>query len=260
MLLAVDIGNTNIKLGIFDGDKLRATLHLATHTDHMPDEYAVVIFNLLRHYGIEISHIKAGAISCVVPPLLTIFGELFERYFGIQPLAIGPGVKTGVRIRFENTREVGGDRISNTAGALSLYKPPIIAVAMGTATVFDTISRDKEYLGGAVAPGIAIAAEALYSRTAALPRVELLRPKKAIGTNTVAAMQSGIIFGYAGLIDGIVTRIQEELGEKATVVATGGYSGIIAKEAKTIDKVNPNLTLVGIKVIYDANRAQPGGD
>ncbi len=159
-----------------------------------------------------------------------------------------------MRIRYENTKELGGDRISNTAGALSLYKAPIIVVAMGTATAFDTISKDKEYLGGAVAPGIAIAAEALYSRTAALPRVELIRPKKAIGTNTVAAMQSGIIFGYAGLIDGVVTRIQAELGEKATVVATGGYASVIAQEAKTIDKVNPNLTLIGIKVIYDANR------
>lgn len=255
MLLAVDVGNTNIKLGIFDGEKLRATFHLATHVDHMPDEYAVIILNLLRYQGIEISDIKAGAISCVVPPLLTTFNELFDKYFKIEPLVIAPGVKTGVRMRYGNAREVGGDRISNTVGALSLYKAPIIIVAMGTATVFDTISKDREYLGGAIAPGISIAAEALYSRTAALPRVELICPKKAIGNDTIAAMQSGIIFGYTGLIDGIVTRIQEELGEKATVVATGGYSGIIAKEAKTIDRVNPNLTLIGIKVIYDANRS-----
>ena len=254
MLLAVDIGNTNVKLGVFDGDKLMATYHLATHVNQMPDEYAVIILSLLRQQGIEVASINEGAISCVVPPLRTVFHELFERYFNVQPLVIGPGVKTGVRIRFENAREVGGDRISNTAGALSLYKAPIIVVAMGTATVFDTISKDKEYLGGAVAPGIAIAAEALYSRTAALPRVELVRPRNAIGTNTVAAMQSGIIFGYIGLIDSIVTRIQEELGEKATVVATGGYAGIIGKEAKTVDIVNPNLTLIGIKVIHEANR------
>jgi type III pantothenate kinase len=144
--------------------------------------------------------------------------------------------------------------MSNAAGALSLYKAPIIVVAMGTATAFDTISKEGDYLGGAVAPGIAIAAEALYTHTAALPRVELVRPKRAIGGNTPAAMQSGIIFGYAGLIDGIVTRIQEELGEKATVVATGGYSSLIAKESKVIEKVNPNLTLIGIKVIHDMNR------
>jgi type III pantothenate kinase len=254
MLLAVDVGNTNVKLGVFDGDEMRATFHLATHVSQMPDEYAVYILSLLRQSGIEISSIQEGAISCVVPPLMTVFHELFERYFNIHPLAVGPGVKTGVRIRFENPKELGGDRISNTAGALSLYKAPIIVVALGTATVFDTISKDGEYLGGAVAPGIAIAAEALYTRTAALPRVELSRPKKAIGANTVAAMQSGIVFGYAGLIDGIVTRIQEELGEKALVVATGGYSGVIAKETKSIDKVNPNLTLIGIKVIHDLNR------
>ena len=254
MLLAVDIGNTNVTLGIFDGNELRATYRLATHVSQMPDEYGVFILSLLQHSGIDTSSITEGAISCVVPPLMTIFTEMFQRYFNIAPLAVGPGVKTGIRIRFDNPRELGGDRISNTAGALSLYKAPIIVVALGTATVFDTISKDGEYLGGAVAPGIAIAAEALYTRTAALPRVELVRPKKAIGTNTVAAMQSGIIFGYAGLIDGVVTRIQKELGEKATVVATGGYASIIAKEAKVINKVNPNLTLIGIKVIHDMNR------
>jgi len=254
MLLAVDIGNTNVTLGVFDGEKLHATYRLATHVSQMPDEYGVFILSLLQHRSIDISSITEGAISCVVPPLMTIFNEMFQRYFNITPLAVGPGVKTGIRIRFDNPRELGGDRISNTAGALSLYKAPIIVVALGTATVFDTISKDGEYLGGAVAPGIAIAAEALYTRTAALPRVELVRPKKAIGTNTVAAMQSGIIFGYAGLIDGVVARIQKELGEKATVVATGGYAGLIAKETKVINKVNPNLTLIGIKAIHDMNR------
>jgi type III pantothenate kinase len=254
MLLAVDIGNTNVTLGIFDGDELRSTFRLSTHINQMPDEYAVYILDLLRYSGIDTASIKAGAISCVVPPLLTVFHELFERYFHIHSLAVGPGVKTGIHIRMDNPREVGSDRIANAAGALHLYSGPIIVVALGTATAFDTVSGNGDYLGGAVAPGIAIAAEALYIRTAALPRVELVRPQKAIGTNTIAAMQSGIFFGYAGLIDGVVTRIQEELGEKALVVATGGYSRIIAKEAKSIDKVNPNLTLIGIKVIHDMNR------
>jgi type III pantothenate kinase len=254
MLLAFDIGNTNVKAGIFDGDKLCATFHLATHVNQMPDEYAVFILTLLRERGIEVASIKNGAISCVVPPLTGTFYELFKKYFNLEPLTIGSGLKTGIRIRYDNPREIGHDRISNAAGALSLYKPPIIVVAMGTAIAFDTISKEGDYLGGAVAPGISIAAEALYARTAALPRVELVRPKKAIGSNTPAAMQSGIIFGYAGLIDGIVNRIQEELGEKATVVATGGYAGILAKETKTVDKVNPDLTLLGIKVIHDLNR------
>ncbi len=254
MLLAIDIGNTNITLGVFDGKKLRDTYRLATHVNQMPDEYAIFILNLLKQSGIDPKNITQGAISCVVPPLTTTFTELFKKYFDITPLTIGPGIKTGVRIRYDNPRELGGDRMSNAAGALSLYKPPIIVVAMGTATAFDTISKQGDYLGGAVAPGIAIAAEALYTRTAALPRVELVRPKKAIGPNTIAAMQSGIIFGYAGLIDGVVTRIQAELGQKAKVVATGGYANIIAKETKTIDEVNTNLTLIGIKVIHDLNR------
>jgi type III pantothenate kinase len=254
MLLAFDIGNTNVKAGVFEGDKLRATFNLATHVNQMPDEYAVFILNLLHQRGIDIASIKEGAISCVVPPLVTIFNELFQKYFEIRPLVVGPGMKTGVRVRYDNPRELGGDRISNAAGALSLYRPPIIVVAMGTATAFDTISREGDYLGGALAPGIAIAAEALYTRTAALPRVELVRPKRAIGSNTPAAMQSGIIFGYAGLVDGIVNRIQEELGGKAMVVATGGYAGIIAKESKTIAKVNPDLTLIGVKIIHDLNR------
>jgi type III pantothenate kinase len=255
MLLAFDIGNTNIKAGVFEGDKLRATFHLYTHVNQMPDEYAVFVLNLLRQRGIEPENIKEAAISCVVPPLITTFNDLFRRYFEIQPLVVGPGLKTGIRIRYDNPRELGGDRISNTAGALSLYPPPIIVVAMGTATAFDTISADGDYLGGAVAPGMAIAAEALYTRTAALPRVELARPKKAIGSNTPSAMQSGIIFGYAGLIDGIVGRIQEELGKKATVVATGGYAPIIARETKTVDEVNLDLTLLGVKIIHDMNRA-----
>jgi type III pantothenate kinase len=255
MLLAIDIGNTNISLGVFDREKLRVTYRLATHVSQMPDEYAVFILSLLKQSGIDPDAITEGAISCVVPPLTTTFNELFKKYFDIVPLTIGPGVKTGVRIRYDNPRELGGDRMSNAAGALHLYKPPIIVVAMGTATAFDTISKEGDYLGGAVAPGLAIAAEALYTRTAALPRVELIRPKKAIGPNTIAAMQSGIIFGYAGLIDGVVARIQEELGDKATVVATGGNAGIIAKETKLIQKVNANLTLIGIKVIHDLNRA-----
>jgi type III pantothenate kinase len=254
MLLAIDIGNTNITLGVFDGNKLHATFRLATHVNQMPDEYAVYILSLLQQRGIDTATITEGAMSCVVPPLITTFNELFQKYFDILPLAVGPGVKTGIRIRMDNPREVGSDRIANAAGALSLYKPPIIVVAMGTATAFDTISKEGDYLGGAVAPGIAIAAEALFTRTAALPRVEMVRPRRAIGSNTSAAMQSGIIFGYAGLIDGVVTRIQEELGEKATVVATGGYASIIAKETRVIEKVNPNLTLIGIKVIHDMNQ------
>jgi type III pantothenate kinase len=253
MLLVFDIANTNIKIGMFDGKKLKATWRIATGVQRTADEYAVILLNLLKQQGLEASDIKDGAMSCVVPPLVTTFNELFERYFKIKPLVVGPGIKTGVRIRYPNPREVGADLIANAAAALSLYKPPIIVVALGTATAFATVSKDG-YLGGVIAPGLGISAEALYTRTAALPRVELAKPKKTIGNNTQAAIQSGLIFGWAGLIEGIVGRIKEELGEKATVVATGGYAGIIAKETKAIDEVNPDLTLLGIKVIHDLNR------
>jgi type III pantothenate kinase len=253
MLLVFDIANTNIKIGLFDGDKIRANWRISTGVHRTADEYAIMLLNLLRHQGIDLADIKQGAMSCVVPPLLSIFNELFQRYFNIKPLVVGPGVKTGLRIRMDNPREVGADLISNAAAALTLYKPPIIVVALGTATAFAIVSKDKDYIGGVIAPGIGISAEALYTRTAALPRVDLIKPKKAIGSNTVASMQSGLIYGWAGLIEGIVNRIQEELGENATVVATGGYAGLIAKETKAIDEVNPDLTLVGIKVIHDMN-------
>jgi type III pantothenate kinase len=255
MLLVIDIGNTNITIGLFKDDELMITWRIATGVHRMPDEYAVILLNLLRQHGVDSATVTKGAISCVVPPLLTTFNELFQNYFNITPLVVGPGVRTGIPIRFDNPRELGGDRMSNAAGALSLYKPPIIVVALGTATVFDTISGEGEYLGGAVAPGLVISAEALYARTAALPRVDLIRPKRAIGTTTVTAMQSGIIFGYAGLIDGLVERIREELGEKAKIVATGGYAGIVARETKVIEEVNPNLTLIGIKTIHAMNQA-----
>jgi len=254
MLLTIDIGNTATTLGVFDGEELRATWRMATSIHRMADEYAVLMLNLLRQRGIDIANIKEGAMSCVVPTLLTTFSELFQRYFNITPLVVGPGVKTGIRIRMDNPREVGADRISNAAGAHYLYRGPVIVVALGTATAFDTVSKEGDYLGGAIAPGITISAEALFTRTAALPRVELVRPKRAIGTNTIAAMQSGIIFGYVGLIEAIVARIQKELGEKAKVVATGGYAELIAKETKVIDVVNPNLTLIGLRLIYEMNR------
>jgi type III pantothenate kinase len=254
MLLVFDIANTNIKIGMFDGDKLKATWRISTGVQRMADEYAVMLFNLLKHQGIDFKDVKKGAMSCVVPPLLTTFHELFERYFNIQPLVVGPGIKTGVRIRYPNPREVGSDLIANAAAALHLYKPPIIVVALGTATAFAIVSKGGDYVGGVIAPGLGISAEALFTRTAALPRVELARPKKVIGDSTNAAMQAGLIYGWVGLIEGIVHRIQDELGGKTTVVATGGYAGIIAKETKVIDEVNPDLTLIGIKVIHDMNR------
>ncbi len=255
MLLAVDIGNTSTTLGVFDGEKLRATWHMATGVHRMSDEYAALLFNLLRQQGLETSDIKAVVLCSVVPPLISTFAELFERYFHISPLVVGAGVKTGVRIRMDNPREVGADRIADAAAAHHLYGGPVIVIDLGTATTFGIISKEGDYIGGIIATGIATAAEALFTRTAQLPRVELSQhPKHVIGTNTVAAIQSGIIYGYASLVEGMLARIQKELGEKAKVVATGGYAELIARETKVIDVVNLDLTLIGLRLVYEMNK------
>ncbi len=255
MLLAIDIGNTDTTLGVFEDSELRATWHLATNVHRMADEHAALLLNLLHHQGLDTSDIKKAALCCVVPPLLATYEELFNRYFHISPLVVAAGIRTGVRIRMENPREVGADRVVNAAAAHHLYKTPVIIVDLGTATTFDVVSKEGDYLGGVIAPGINTAAEALFTQAAMLPRVELIPPKHAIGSNTVSAMQSGIVFGYVGLIEGLVARIQQELGDKAKVVATGGWAEIIARETAVIDVVNLNLTLIGLRIIYYMNQA-----
>lgn len=255
MLLAVDIGNTNISFGVFEGEELRATWRMATNVNQMADEYAALLLNLLHHQGLNISDIQEVALCSVVPPLTTTFVDLSQRYFHTTPLVVGAGVKTGVRIRMDNPREVGADRIADAAAAHHLYGGPVIIIDLGTATTFGIVSKEGDYIGGIIATGIATAAEALFTRTAQLPRVELAHPKRVIGTNTVTAMQSGIIYGYASLVEGMLARIQQELGEKVKVVATGGYAGLIARETAVIDEVNPDLTLVGLRLIYLMNKA-----
>jgi len=254
MLLAVDIGNTDTTVGVFEGEELRVTWHLATAIHRMVDEYAALLLDLMHHRGLDTADIKEVALCSVVPPLTATFEQLFQRYFHISPLVVAAGVKTGVRIRMDNPREVGADRIANAVAAHHLYHGPVIITDLGTATTFDTVSKEGDYLGGAIAPGIATAAEALFTQAAMLPRVELTHPKQAIGTNTIAAMQSGIIFGYVGLIEGMVARIQQELGGKAKVVATGGYAELMARETSVIDVVNPDLTLIGLRLIYQMNK------
>jgi type III pantothenate kinase len=254
MLLAIDIGNTEITLGVFDDEKLQATWHVSTRIHHTADEYANLLLNLISR-ALTISDIKGVAMCSVVPPLVATFEDMCQRYFHVSPLVVGAGVKTGVRIRMDNPREVGPDRIANAAAAHYLYGSPVIIVDLGTATTFDVVSKEGDYMGGAIAPGIGIAAEALFMRAAMLPRVELVRPKRAIGSNTLAAMQSGIVFGYLALIEGIIARIQKEMGETAKVVATGGYAELIAKETAVINEVNLNLTLVGLRLIYVMNKA-----
>ncbi len=257
MLLVIDIGNTGVTIGVFDGEELRATYNMATAIHRTADEYAALMLDFIHHQGLHTADIKGVALCSVVPPLTSTFQQLFRRYFKVSPLVVAAGVRTGVRILLDNPREVGADRIVNVAAAHHLYGGPVIITDLGTATTFDTVSKDGDYLGGAIAPGIATSVEALFVRAAKLPLIELVRPKHAIGTNTDAAMKSGIIFGYVGLIEGIVSRIQQELGEKARVVATGGYAELIAKETQVIDTVNPSLTLIGLRLIYDMNKAQP---
>ncbi|MFH0941416.1 MAG: type III pantothenate kinase [Chloroflexota bacterium] len=254
MLLVADVGNSRIKLGIYEGEKLRATWNIATDVHRLVDEHAALLYFLLNHEGLAVSDIKGAAMCSVVPPLTPVFQELFQHYCRTVPLVVEAGVKTGVAIRMDNPSEVGSDRIVSAAAAHHLYRGPVIIIDTGTAITFDTVSAEGEYLGGAIAPGINTAAEALFERAAALPRVELSRPKKAIGTNTIAAMQSGIIFGYVGLIEGIVARIQQELPKKALVVATGGDSEVLAKETRVIEKVNQQLILTGLRIIYEMNQ------
>jgi type III pantothenate kinase len=254
MLLAIGIGNTSIKLGLFDGENLRATWQVGSDTRRLPDEYAVLLLNLLRQRNVAVGDIDEAAIWCTVPSLSTTFEELLQKYFKVAPLVVGAGVKTGVRIRMDNPKEVGADRIVNAAAAHSLYDGTVIIVDMGTATTFDTVSRAGDYLGGAIAPGIMMAAEALFTRPAQLYRVPLTAPKHAIGTSTVAAMQSGIVLGYASLVEGMVARLQRELPEPARIIATGGYAQLILRETSVIETVNPDLSLVGLRLINKLNR------
>jgi type III pantothenate kinase len=255
MLLAIDIGNTNIAFGVFEVETLRATWNIATDLNKTADEYAVLLLNLLPRDGLALSDIDHAVICSVVPPLDPIVDELSQRYLLTSPLVVSPGIKTGVRIGIDNPREVGADRVVNAAAAHRLYGGPLIIIDFGTATTLDAISEDGEYLGGAIAPGIGIAAEALFTRASKLPRIELVPPEHAIGRNTVMAMQSGVMFGYVGLVESLVARIRQELGGKAKIVATGGLANVIAKETKVIDEVNPNLTLIGLRFIHEMNRS-----
>lgn len=255
MLLAVDIGNTNISVGVFARDKLKATWRIATGIHRMADEYATLLLDLLDRQGIAPPQIKKAVICSVVPPLVTVFVDVCRRYLGISPLVIEAGVKTGVRILMDNPREVGPDRIVNAAAAHRLYGGPLIVIDLGTAITFDVVSAGGDYLGGAIAPGIAIATEALFNRTAMLPRVELVRPRKAIGRNTITAMQSGIVFGYVGLIEGMVDRIRQEMEGEVKVIATGGYAELLAQQTPVIQIVNPDLTLIGLHLIYEMNKS-----
>jgi type III pantothenate kinase len=256
MLLALDVGNTTITIGLFDGDRLRTTWRIATDHKRLADEYAVILLGLLDVEDVEPGAITDAALVSVVPDLEPVFEAFCQRRLHVKPLVVGAGTRTGVRILYDSPRDVGSDRIADVVAACKLHgPPPLIIVDLGTGLVFDAVSADGDYQGGAIAPGLGIAAEALYERAAKLYPVELTRPAGAIGKNTVHAIQSGLVFGYVGLIEGMVARFKKELGGSARVIGTGGWSELFSRETDVFDVVDPDLTLHGLRLIYELNRS-----
>ena len=256
MLLAIDIGNTNITIGLFDEETLTKTWRIATSRSNTSDEYGTKILNILANKGIYIKNISAIVMCSVVPPLTTTLTDVFKEYFNIKPMTIGSGTKTGIKIMYDSPRDVGTDRIVDAAAVLKLYKGPAIIVDLGTATVFDAVTENGEYLGGAISPGIRVSAESLYKATSQLKRVELITPETAIGKTTTHAIQSGLMLGYSELIKGMVNRFKEELGNNPKVIATGGLADIISKELDLFEIIDPDLTLKGLQILYKLNSHQ----
>jgi type III pantothenate kinase len=254
MIFVLDVGNTNIVLGLYEGDELIHHWRIGTDKDKSEDEYGMLIKNLFQHVGIDFTDIKGIIISSVVPPIMFALDRMCEKYFHIQPLIIGPGIKTGLNIKYENPREVGADRIVNAVAAIELYDSPLIIVDFGTATTYCYIDENKQYMGGAIAPGINISTEALYTYASKLPRIEIARPNGIIGKNTVNAMQAGILFGYVGQVEGIVSRMKSQAKAQPKVIATGGLASLIAEECSVIDHVDPFLTLKGLYIVYLKNK------
>lgn len=254
MLLAVDIGNTNIALGVFDGNDLIQHWKIRSEQEKTSDEYEIILLNLLSLAHLEVKNIGSVIICSVVPPLTPVFQSLSQDFLNINPLVVGPGLKTGMSILYENPQEVGADRVVASVAAFDKYGGPAIIVDFGTATTFDVISKDGEYLGGAIAPGIQIAAEALYLKTAKLPRIEIKKPKNAIGRTTVTSMQSGLYFGYIGLISNIIDEISKELGAGIKIIATGSFASQIYPDLVSIEYLELYLVLEGLRIIHDRNK------
>jgi type III pantothenate kinase len=253
MLLCIDIGNTNMKFGLFEGDRLRAHWRIATDRAKLSDEYAMLLLNLFASERLQTDDVTGCAISSVVPALTPAFAEVARRYLKQEPIIVGPGVKTGLSVHTDNPAEVGADLIVSAVAARQMYGAPVIVIGFGTATTFAAISAQGDFEGVAIAPGVGTGAEALFRFAAKLPQVELVKPPHAIGKNTIHSMQSGLIFGFAGLVEGLVKRMRGELGGHASVVATGGLAELIAAETDAIKVVEPDLTLIGLRLIYQMN-------
>ncbi len=256
MLLTLDVGNTNIHLGVFRGSRLRAHWDISNNRDRSADELGLLLRQLFATRGIAAGGLRGAAIASVVPQVTDAVAEAVRRRFGVEPFVLGPDADTGVAVLLDNPGEVGADRIANAVGGFSRYGGPLIVVDFGTATTFDAIDADGSYRGGAIAPGLRISIDALFSRTARLPRIDLVRPRAAIGTNTAASMQAGIIFGYAGLVEALIARISRELGGSPRVVATGGLAEIIVRETGAVGLVDQQLTLEGLRLLWE-RRAAP---
>jgi len=254
MLLAIDVGNTNIVYGLFDGDALVHTFRVESVRGRTADELAVTLLALLSMHGVPASSVDAAILACVVPSLTEPMLRLVRSAFGRDTMVVGPGVRTGMAILIENPREVGADRIADAVAGYEKTKGGVVVVDFGTSTNFDVVTPKGEYLGGVLAPGLQISADALFARAAKLPRVEIVKPPKVVGRNTVHAMQSGIVYGYVALVDGLVERILAELGYPCAVIATGGLASLIAPLSKTINEVDDQLTLVGLRILYERNR------
>jgi len=253
MLLVIDVGNTNTVVGLFNGDTLVRDWRIRTVIDSTIDEYGMLMLKMYETAGIAVGSVHDIIISCVVPTLLNVFVPLCEKYFGKKPLVVGPGIKTGMPIYYDNPREVGADRIVNAVAAYEKHHRALIVVDFGTATTFDYVSEKGEYMGGCIAPGMVISMNALFERASKLPRVEVTRPKTVIGKDTVSSMQSGILYGYAGLVDGIIDRIKGEVKTIPRVVATGGLAHIVAPETRSIEEIDDMLTLHGLRIIFSLN-------
>lgn len=257
MLLVIDVGNTNIVFGIFKGKKLMYDWRISTEKDRTSDEYGLLFEQILKYHGLNSGEISNVIISSVVPPLMHTLPAMCNKYFNKEPIVVGPGVKTGMDIRYDNPKEVGADRIVNGVAGYEKYGGPLIIVDFGTAITFDAISKEGDYLGGVITPGIKISSEALFLRTAKLPKVEIYKPDSVIGRNTVNSIQSGIVYGYIGLVDYIIKKMIDEMyeeGLRVNVIATGGFSTLISSESKYIENIDKLLTLDGLRIIYERNK------